>query len=105
MQLSKATLLALSLVAASTLAFVPSASNGLHRVAPAVLPTSPMMMSSNSIRHKSMVAPSFMAAAVDEVAEQNIPEGTATVTELIFNLVKGIVSYIGLFLCDVIDCF
>lgn len=33
-----------------------------------------------------------MAAAVDEVVEDSIPEGTATVTELIFNLVKGIVG-------------
>ncbi|KAL3936513.1 MAG: hypothetical protein SGBAC_008183 [Bacillariaceae sp.] len=90
MQYSKATLLALSLVT-STSAFVPSASNGLLRVAPTLLP-SPMMSSSKMVRHKSMVAPSFMAAAVDEVVEDSIPEGTATVTELIFNLVKGIVG-------------
>ena len=81
----------LSLLVATTSAFVPS--NGVLRVAPITVrqTPSPMAMpSSKSIRHKSTVT--FMTAEVEAAEESSIPPGTATVTQLIFVLVKSIVG-------------
>lgn len=73
----------------SASAFFPS-QNGLLRVphtSPSISPHSTSIATPKNFKAK----PIFMAAAVEEV-EQKIPEGSATVTELIFNLVKGIVG-------------
>jgi hypothetical protein len=81
--------LALALVP-NALTFAPSQSSLIR-----VLPTTTQSFSPRSITmpSTSQWKPSFMTAAVAEkVEEELIPEGTATVTELIFNLVKGIVG-------------
>jgi hypothetical protein len=81
------TLFALALLPSAS-AFIPS-QNAFLRVPHApqsISPRSISMASPNNFK----VKPSFMAVAVEE--EEKIPEGTATVTELIFNLVKGIVG-------------
>jgi hypothetical protein len=82
------TLFAFALLPSAS-AFIPS-QNALLRVPHAPQSISPRSISMASPKNFK-VKPSFMAVAVEEEADK-IPEGTATVTELIFNLVKGIVG-------------
>ena len=94
MQFTKINVLALSLLVASADAFVPSAST--LRVAPrlAKVPSFGAMMSNNGVvRHENAVAMNMAAAVSEEAAPAEEEDGGgATVTELIFNLVKGIVG-------------
>lgn len=91
MQFNKIAIVALSLVASAN-AFVPSSST--LRVAPrlAHVPSPTAMSNNDAMRHKKVVARNMAATVSEEAAPVEEEEGGATVTELIFNLVKGIVG-------------
>jgi hypothetical protein len=82
-------LLAAAALLPNASSFAPSSRTAVLRL-PTTGPislTSPTFTSSHP--KVAMMKPSFMTAGVEE---EKIPEGDATVTQLIFNLVKGIVG-------------